>query len=54
MPVGGGAKPSPPKAESIWPQSSDNLKQGMQTVTTAITETKQCYIEIVTVVLDPI
>jgi len=27
---------SPPETESIWPQSSDNPKQGKQTVTTAI------------------
>jgi len=30
---------SPPKADSLWPQSSDNPKQGKQTVTTAITTT---------------
>ena len=30
---------SPPEAESIWPHSSDDSKQGKQTLTTAITTT---------------
>ena len=47
-----GAKPSPPEAESIWPQSSDNPKHSEQTVMTAMTKTTQCYVEIVTVILD--
>jgi len=42
---------SPPEAESIWPQFSDNPKYGKQTVTTAITTTTQFYVEIVTVML---
>jgi len=29
---------SPPEAETIWPQSSDNPKHGKQTVTTTITK----------------
>jgi len=47
-----GTKPSTPKAESIWPQSSDNSKHGEQTVMMGIIKTMQWYVEIVTVMLD--
>jgi len=42
---------SPPEAESIWPQSSDNPKHGTQTITNAITTTTHSYVEIVTLML---
>ena len=35
----------------IWSQSSDNPKHGKKTVTTTLTTTTQCYVEIVTVMV---
>jgi len=37
---------SPPEAESLWPQSSDNQKHGEQTVTTAITTTRNLMLKL--------